>query len=187
MFKPPRGAKASKFVHSWTGPLRIKDEAGYENFLLEREDVDEHSGRNEQFTAHVSFLVHYNQPSHLLDRAAEDIVQELGDEDPRRTTSDEPTAGTVERSTTTPVLAAVGAAGTKRRRTAKTSANAGWQPDEQLVELHRRRRRNREGQYVIEFELRPVHHDGRMGFIGKVEGLYNNDRVVEDSGSGEGV
>ncbi|OWZ19208.1 hypothetical protein PHMEG_0006574 [Phytophthora megakarya] len=43
MFKPTRGAKASKFVHSWIEPLRIKDEARYENFLLEREDVEEHN------------------------------------------------------------------------------------------------------------------------------------------------
>ncbi|OWZ16710.1 LOW QUALITY PROTEIN: hypothetical protein PHMEG_0009461 [Phytophthora megakarya] len=133
-----KGCQGVRLVHSWIGPLRIKDEAGYENFLLKREDVDEHSGRNEQFIAHVSFLAHYNQPSNLLDRATKDIVQELEDEDPRRTTSDEPTKRTVVRSTTTPVLAAVGAAGMKRRRTAKTSANAEWKPDEQLVELRRR-------------------------------------------------
>ncbi|OWZ01454.1 LOW QUALITY PROTEIN: hypothetical protein PHMEG_00027152 [Phytophthora megakarya] len=164
-----------------------KGTGGYENFLLEREDVDEHSGRNEQFIAHVSFLAHYNEPSKLLDRAAEDIVQELEDEDPRRTTSDVPTTGTVERSTTTPVLAAVAAADTKRRRTAKTN--------EQLVKLRRRRRRNRAGPSVIEFNLRPVRQDGRVQraverrwvSLAEYEVHYNNDRVVEDSGSGEGV
>eukprot|EP00644_Phytophthora_capsici_P011040 jgi/Phyca11/80504/gw1.18.718.1 len=38
MFRPPRGPRASKFVHQWMGPLRIIEPAGYDNFLLERED-----------------------------------------------------------------------------------------------------------------------------------------------------
>eukprot|EP00644_Phytophthora_capsici_P011242 jgi/Phyca11/110369/e_gw1.18.234.1 len=38
VYKPPRGVKASKFVHQWLGPLRIVEDAGYDNFVLERED-----------------------------------------------------------------------------------------------------------------------------------------------------
>ncbi|OWY99881.1 reverse transcriptase, partial [Phytophthora megakarya] len=40
MFKPPRGPKASKFVHQWLGPLRIVEAAGFDNYLLEREDTE---------------------------------------------------------------------------------------------------------------------------------------------------
>eukprot|EP00644_Phytophthora_capsici_P018563 jgi/Phyca11/49690/gw1.73.163.1 len=38
MFRPPRGAKASKLVHNWIGPLRVMEPAGFDNFLLRRED-----------------------------------------------------------------------------------------------------------------------------------------------------
>eukprot|EP00644_Phytophthora_capsici_P012947 jgi/Phyca11/80492/gw1.5.1025.1 len=38
LYNPPRGPKATKFVHQWMGPLRIVEPAGYENFLLKRED-----------------------------------------------------------------------------------------------------------------------------------------------------
>eukprot|EP00644_Phytophthora_capsici_P003712 jgi/Phyca11/40958/gw1.82.120.1 len=44
MYNPPRGPKATKFVHQWMGPLRIVEPAGYDNFLLEREDQ---SGKKE--------------------------------------------------------------------------------------------------------------------------------------------
>eukprot|EP00644_Phytophthora_capsici_P009475 jgi/Phyca11/107546/e_gw1.13.372.1 len=53
MFRPPRGPGASKFVHQWVGPLRILEPAGYDNFLLEREDGED----AERLLAHVSFLV----------------------------------------------------------------------------------------------------------------------------------
>eukprot|EP00644_Phytophthora_capsici_P000776 jgi/Phyca11/70598/gw1.16.586.1 len=38
LYNPPRGPRATKFVHQWMGPLRILESAGYENFLLKRED-----------------------------------------------------------------------------------------------------------------------------------------------------
>eukprot|EP00644_Phytophthora_capsici_P012414 jgi/Phyca11/121828/e_gw1.46.271.1 len=44
VFRPPRGPKASKFVHSWIGPTKIIEPAGYDNFLIRREDLD---GRGE--------------------------------------------------------------------------------------------------------------------------------------------
>eukprot|EP00644_Phytophthora_capsici_P015145 jgi/Phyca11/40959/gw1.75.65.1 len=44
MYNPPRSPKAPKFVHQWMRPLRIVETAGYDNFLLEREDQ---SGKKE--------------------------------------------------------------------------------------------------------------------------------------------
>eukprot|EP00644_Phytophthora_capsici_P005883 jgi/Phyca11/70617/gw1.2.423.1 len=36
-YQPPRGPRATKFVHQWVRPLRILEPAGYENYLLKRE------------------------------------------------------------------------------------------------------------------------------------------------------
>ncbi|POM73717.1 LOW QUALITY PROTEIN: Hypothetical protein PHPALM_9409 [Phytophthora palmivora] len=74
MFKPPRGSNASKFVHQWLGPLKVIESAGYDNYLLEREDDGD---KHEQFIAHVSFLVTYHYPTTLLDVAATDIEKQL--------------------------------------------------------------------------------------------------------------
>eukprot|EP00644_Phytophthora_capsici_P019553 jgi/Phyca11/52563/gw1.524.1.1 len=52
LYNPQRGPKATKFVHQWIGPLRILESAGYENFLLKREDG---LGKEEAIIAHVSF------------------------------------------------------------------------------------------------------------------------------------
>ncbi|KAE8965458.1 hypothetical protein PR001_g28726, partial [Phytophthora rubi] len=38
VYNPPRGPKATKFVHMWMGPLRVIEPAGYENYVLRRED-----------------------------------------------------------------------------------------------------------------------------------------------------
>jgi len=46
MYRPPRGRGASKFVHSWMGPLKIDEPAGFDNYLVERED---HDSTTEQF------------------------------------------------------------------------------------------------------------------------------------------
>ncbi|KAE9325459.1 hypothetical protein PR003_g16478 [Phytophthora rubi] len=35
VYNPPRGPKATKFVHKWMGPMRVVESAGYENFLLQ--------------------------------------------------------------------------------------------------------------------------------------------------------
>ncbi|KAE8901998.1 hypothetical protein PF005_g9683 [Phytophthora fragariae] len=74
VYNPPRGAKATKFVHRWMGPARIVEAAGYDNFLLQREDK---GGAPELIIAHVSFLVSYHSPEPLLERAAEDIDAQL--------------------------------------------------------------------------------------------------------------
>lgn len=52
VLNPPRGPKATKFVHLWMGPMRIVEDAGYNNFLLAREDT---TGPPEMIIAHVSF------------------------------------------------------------------------------------------------------------------------------------
>eukprot|EP00644_Phytophthora_capsici_P002561 jgi/Phyca11/60907/gw1.11.282.1 len=38
LYNPPRGPKATKFVHQWMGPMKIVEPVGYDNFRLKRED-----------------------------------------------------------------------------------------------------------------------------------------------------
>eukprot|EP00644_Phytophthora_capsici_P013450 jgi/Phyca11/70604/gw1.29.425.1 len=38
LYNPPRGPKATKFVHQWMGPMRVVEPVGYDNFRLRRED-----------------------------------------------------------------------------------------------------------------------------------------------------
>lgn len=78
LYNPPRGPRATKFVHQWMGPLRIVESAGYENFLLKREDG---SGEGEAIIAHVSFLVSYYEPTAPLSQIGEDIDEQIRDED----------------------------------------------------------------------------------------------------------
>ncbi|EGZ07995.1 hypothetical protein PHYSODRAFT_526654 [Phytophthora sojae] len=78
MFKPPRRPKASKFVHQWLDPMRVVEPVGYDNFLIEREDV---TGEPERHIAHVSFLVMYHQPAASLEQIAVDIEAQLEHED----------------------------------------------------------------------------------------------------------
>jgi hypothetical protein len=115
MYRPPRGAKASKFVHLWIGPLRIIEEAGFDNYLVEREDEDE---GHEQFIAHVSFLVTYHSPIALLGKVAEDLDAQLeyedGGEDQHE--GDDETTAAVARATTAPVQAAAASGAAKRDR-----------------------------------------------------------------------
>ncbi|POM62284.1 hypothetical protein PHPALM_28578 [Phytophthora palmivora] len=56
LYNPPRGRTATKFVHQWMGPMKIVEPAGYENYILQREDK---TGCLETVIAHVSFLVSY--------------------------------------------------------------------------------------------------------------------------------
>ncbi|KAE8964252.1 hypothetical protein PR002_g29031 [Phytophthora rubi] len=190
MFKPPRGAKASKFVHQWLGPLRVVEPAGYDNFLVEREDV---SGDPERFIAHVSFLVTNHTPVASLQRVAADIEEQLLHEDAaeRRTNG--------EAAAAAPGTAAASASGTKRRERTVASPAVQWGPGELLVELRRRRRRNKAGHYVLEYELRPARarEQGeqrgqapdrrRWVSVKEYDGLFQSGRVVEDSGVEEGV
>ncbi|KAE9269747.1 hypothetical protein PR003_g31052 [Phytophthora rubi] len=85
MYNPPRGPKATKFVHQWMGPMRIIEPVGYENFVLKREDKN---GRAELIVAHVSFLVNYQPPVSLLPRIADDLAAQLEHEDSSTSTTD---------------------------------------------------------------------------------------------------
>ncbi|KAJ8579192.1 hypothetical protein ON010_g8 [Phytophthora cinnamomi] len=93
------------------------------------------------------------------------------------------------------------ATGKRRRRPAATSQEAWRDEGVQLVEIGRRRRRNKAGHYVLELRLRLARsaHDGhdehdepeddgaRWVFLAEYNRLFDTGRVVEDSGSGEGV
>ncbi|GMF62742.1 unnamed protein product [Phytophthora fragariaefolia] len=57
--------------------MRIVDDAGYENFVVEREDK---TGKPEVLIAHVSFLVSYHHPVSLLQQVATGLEAELDEE-----------------------------------------------------------------------------------------------------------
>lgn len=185
LYNPPRGPKSTKFVHPWMGPLRVREAVGYENYLLRREDK---TGNPEEIVAHASFLASYKSSTTWLQQAAEDLRIELEDEDSRRVGHDVSTAGAVVRSAVAPAHAATGARG-KRRRTASASRAQQWADEsEQLVELRRRRRRNKAGQYVLEYLLRPTNaaatrsRTGQQRWISvaKYDELFDTGKVVED-------
>eukprot|EP00644_Phytophthora_capsici_P013263 jgi/Phyca11/101667/e_gw1.5.880.1 len=175
VFRPPRGPKASKFVHSWIGPTKIIEPAGYDNFLIRREDLD---GRGELIIAHE-----------LEDERAIEQVQ--------GTTA----VGAAVETTTAPVSAVT--TGRVPKRTERTIPSESEQSAQRgmLVELRRRRRRNAAGQYVLEVELRPrrtadeQRSEERTGrdngtfwvSMQDYEQFFQAARVVEDSGEGEGV
>ncbi|POM80969.1 LOW QUALITY PROTEIN: Hypothetical protein PHPALM_1131 [Phytophthora palmivora] len=74
MYRPPRGAKAFKFVHTSIDPMRIVDEVGYEKILIERKD--ENTG-----STHVSYLVTYRCPTSLYTAIVDGIAAHLDYED----------------------------------------------------------------------------------------------------------
>lgn len=78
VYKPPRGQGKSKFVHQWMGPVEIICAAGYDNFCVERKDQEE---REVQLLVHSSFLVSYCYPQDQLRVLAEDILDELDEEE----------------------------------------------------------------------------------------------------------
>ncbi|KAE8985265.1 hypothetical protein PR001_g22938 [Phytophthora rubi] len=195
IYNPPRGAKATKFVHRWMGPARIIEAAGYDNFLLQREDK---SGAPEVVIAHVSFLASYHYPTSLLEQAAKDIDAQLeyeaqgGEDDGEAATAAVRTAAVRVGAATTRGTAATPARRGRRKR--KAMADPGGDVDKggRLVEVRRRRRRNRAGQYVLEYELRPS-GGWRKAATGKwVSGAeydhpFASGRVVEDPAVEEGV
>ncbi|KAE9274373.1 hypothetical protein PR003_g29630, partial [Phytophthora rubi] len=85
--------------------MRVIEPAGYNNFLVEREDTD---GDAERHIVHVSFLVTYYYPKALLKQAAADIVEQVDHE-----RADEETAPPV-RATTAQINAATAGRGRKR-------------------------------------------------------------------------
>jgi cobalamin biosynthesis Mg chelatase CobN len=176
--------------------LRIIEEAGFDNYVVEREDDDE---GHEQFIAHVSFLITYHSPAGWLGKVAEDLDARLQYEDggEGQHEGDDEAATAVARATTAPVQAAAAAGAAKRDRRAARSEAAGAQSGAQLVELRRRKRRNRAGHYVLAYELRPdgssARRSGGAGIasrwvsVAEYDQRFQAGRVVEDSGFEEGV
>ncbi|OWZ06759.1 Gag-pol fusion protein [Phytophthora megakarya] len=191
MYRPPRGAKATKFVHAWIGPMKIVDEVGYENYLIEREDGENH----EQIIAHVSFLITYHYPATLLQRTADDIAAQLEHEAQSDEQAGVAPARTIAGAASTPGATTPARRSTKRRRAAVASEDAKRQQDTGMVKLRRRRRRNAAGHYVLEYELRPV-CDGRSAdgdgerrwvSVREYDAVFEAGKVVEDLEYGEGV
>ncbi|GMF48287.1 unnamed protein product [Phytophthora fragariaefolia] len=134
-----------------------------------------------------------------LQRIAVDIEAQLSreDADEQRAGGAAPTA--IIGTTTDPVQTAVAARSGEQHRRTVASPVERWKPHELLVELRRRRRRNRAGQYVLEYELRPVRTDVQLRRNGnnnarwrwvsfdEHDALFQAGRVVEDSGVDEGV
>lgn len=159
MLNPPRGPKATKFVHLWMGPLRIVEDAGYDNFLLEREDK---VGEPERIIAHVSFLLSYHYPTPLLERAAADIAEPLEDEERDVVGQNDATTRASVSSTTVLVASA-----TPRSDGAGTRGATGGEisnVDPSACVVRRRRRRNKAGQYALEYELQ--RQDSSMWIVG---------------------
>ncbi|KAE8910320.1 hypothetical protein PF005_g21436 [Phytophthora fragariae] len=171
--------------------MRIVDVAGYDNFLIEREDTEE---KREQFIAHVSFLVTYHQPTTLLKQAAADLEAQLDYESQVEREADLEAAGATTRAATAVVRAVTPNRAGKRPRRAVDRKDVWERPSEKLVELRRRRRRNKAGHYVLEYQLQPLRPtpgapdgDKRWVSISEYDALLEDDRVVEDSESEEGV
>jgi hypothetical protein len=99
LYNPPRGPKATKFVHPWMGPLRVREAIGYENYLLRREDK---TGKAEDIVAHASFLASYRSSVEWLKRAAADLTTEVEDEYSGGVGHDVAEAGAVVRAATAP-------------------------------------------------------------------------------------
>ncbi|OWY99516.1 hypothetical protein PHMEG_00029469 [Phytophthora megakarya] len=191
MYRPPRGAKATKFMHAWIGPMKIVDEIGYENYLIEREDEENH----EQLIAHVSFLFTYHYPATLLQRAADDIAAQLEHEAQSDEQAGVAPARTIAGAALTPGATTPARRSTKIRRAAVASEDAKRQQDTRMVELRRRRRRNAAGHYVFEYDLRLVRDgqsgddDGERRWVSVMEynAIFEAGKVVEDLAYGEAV
>jgi len=191
LFSPPRGPKATKFVHPWMGPLRIVEDVGYESYLLRRHDK---TGKPEDVVTHASFLTSYKASSTWLEQAAADLTAELADEESDVVGIAVSSARAAVRSAAGKGPAAV-RAGDKRRRTMPpTRATQREHQSGRLVESRRRRRRNKAGQYVIEILLQPAGaavgdgpRQARWVSIAEFDELFDADKVVEDLGVEEGV
>ncbi|KAE8984424.1 hypothetical protein PR001_g23181 [Phytophthora rubi] len=157
--------QAKYYNRKWLGPLRVVEPAGYDNILVERED-----------------------------RVAADIEEQLLHEDAAERRANGEAAAAVVRAAAAPGTAAASASGTKRRERTVASPAVQWGPGELLVELRRRRRRNKVGHYVLEYELRPARTKeqreqrgqapdrSRWVSVMEYDGLFQSGRVVEDWG-----
>jgi hypothetical protein len=184
LYNPPRGPKATKFVHPWMGPLRVREAIGYENYLLRREDKP---GKPEDVVAHASFLASYKSSAGWLEQAAADLTTEVADEDSGRVGNDVAEAGAVVRAATAPGHPAARTGG-KRKRAAPATRTGHWADErDELVEVRRRRRRNKAGQYVLEYLLQSTDDTTRVGkpsqrWVSAAEysDLLDAGKVVED-------
>ncbi|KAJ8554882.1 hypothetical protein ON010_g9601 [Phytophthora cinnamomi] len=201
MHNPPRGKNATKFVHQWMGPPRIVEPAGYDNFVLTREDK---TRKAETLIAHVSFHISYHYPEALLAQVARDIDEQLDYED-QRPTRDEPETASAVRSAKAPARRTTSDGGTKRMRAAVDDAVVHDATRGLVVERRRRRQRNGAGRYVLEYELCPYcdpsrwttcdrglwlddgHARARWASVAEYERHYRDARVVEDPGDEEAV
>ncbi|GMF15654.1 unnamed protein product [Phytophthora fragariaefolia] len=100
------------------GPLRIIESAGYDNFVLVREDK---TGKTESIIAHVPFLISYHYPTPLLAQVALDIDEQVEYED-QQSGRNEPEMSTPVLSVTAPDLRTTGTPRPKRTRTTMGSA-----------------------------------------------------------------
>ncbi|OWY91558.1 hypothetical protein PHMEG_00039807, partial [Phytophthora megakarya] len=171
------------------------------NYLVRREDQN---AELREYIAHVSFLTTYYEPADKLRKAADDIEAQLNHEGQVEREVDVAQAGEVTGATAVATRPVTGAAGKRRRRSAATNEEAWRDESEQLVEVGRRRRRNKAGHYILEFRLRVArserilrstnHDDGgtddndaRWASLTEYNELFDASRVVEDSDGGEGV
>jgi len=180
LFRPPRGPKATKFVHSWMGLMRVVEAVGYENFLVRREDK---TGELVEFIAHSSFLATYHGAADSLTREAADLLVELRDEDSAAADGVVETRPAAVRAAPARINAAAPAGVGKRQRGVVASTGAVRDTSGVLVELRRRKRRNRAGQYAVEYELQPrgsPSAERRWVSITEYEQLFADGRIVED-------
>ncbi|KAE8985383.1 hypothetical protein PR003_g23282 [Phytophthora rubi] len=186
--------------------MRIVESAGYDNYLIEREDK---TGEHEQLVAHVSFLVTYRYPVALLREVAADLEAQLEHEGAFQRQTHDASASAPVGAATAPTRATAAGRGAKRTRQPAVGTSTLGQPDELMVELRRRRRRNKAGHYVLEFELqslpawnrrrsKPHEPPRRSGTdeddderqwvsVGEYDRLLQLGRVVERSAGGEDV
>ncbi|KAE9158453.1 hypothetical protein PF005_g32446 [Phytophthora fragariae] len=146
--------------------MRVIKPAGYDNFLVEREDTDGDAGRH---IVHVSFLVTYYYPKALLKQAAADIAEQVDHE-----RADEETASPV-RATTAQINAATAVRGRKRGRRAardqsSSRVSSWWSYDDDDAA-----------------RVTAADDESQWGSIAEYDRLLEADRVVEDSVGEEGV
>ncbi|KAG3194604.1 hypothetical protein PC128_g9222 [Phytophthora cactorum] len=134
--------------------MRVIEAAGYDNFLVEREDTEDDP---ERYIGHVSFLVTYYYPTESLRRIAADVEARLEHENTLESgTNLTATTKAVRAAQTTITRPATATRKDGRDQQTVASASADQQLDELLVELRRRRKRNRAGQYILQYEVQPA-------------------------------
>ncbi|ETN08093.1 hypothetical protein PPTG_11961 [Phytophthora nicotianae INRA-310] len=75
VLKPPRGKGVTKLAHQWVGPAKLAENVGFDNWLVERQDLQE------SLIVHTSFLVSYYYPKDRLGTLADRILTELDEDD----------------------------------------------------------------------------------------------------------